>query len=186
MRRPSHLLAILMSFVLALAVGIGVNPTAAQAAPSALSMTVTDPYPGQVKPFSGQAVTISGDLGVAAERAVVLQKYSSKKWKTSVSGKTDADGQFSFQASTTSSSTKYRVYAAKSSGMSSVTTAEVKVETQSDSVTIGVMRLGNQLLVSGSASPVIEGRAFKLQVKSGSSWKDVATATETADRKSVV
>lgn len=177
MRKPTRLVATLMSFFLALALGVSAGPVAAQADPPTVSMAVTDPYTGQEKPFAGQEVTISGNLGDAAERPVVLQRYSSKKWKTYASGKTDADGAFSFQASTTSSSDRFRVYAAKSSGMASVTTPEIKLQTQSDSVTIDVLRLGKNLVVTGSASPIIDGRAFTLQVMSGKSWKDVATAT---------
>ncbi len=165
---------------MALTMGVGALPTTAFAAPSAVTMVVTDPYEGQTKPFSGQAVTISGDLGEAGERPVVLQKYSSKKWKTYAKGSTDADGQYSFQASTTSSSRKFRAYAGKNSGKPAVTAPEVTLETQSDSVTISVMRMGANLQVSGTASPAIEGRAFELQVKSGSKWQKVGDAEASA------
>lgn len=169
-----------MSFVLALTVGVSVNPTVALAAPSAVSAVISDPFEGQSVPFAGQAVTLSGDLGAAGVRPVVVQYYKSKKWKSYAKGSTDADGGYSFQVSTTSSSRKFRVEAAKSGSLKKVTTPEVTVKTQSDSVSIDVMRLGSKLLVSGSASPVIEGRVFALQVKSGSKWVDVTSASASA------
>ncbi len=66
-----------MSFALALMAGITVNPTAAFAAPSKVSSQITDPYAGQEVPFTGQAVTLTGDLGSAKKRSVVAQYYKS-------------------------------------------------------------------------------------------------------------
>lgn len=167
-----------MTFLMALVAGVAANPVPALAAPAAPTMTITDPYEGQTVPFPGQAVTLSGALGVAAARSVTLQYYSSS-WKTYATATTDAGGNYTFQASTTSSSRRFRVNAPASGALVALTTDEVVVTTQKDTVTISVLRLGANLRVTGSALPIVKDRSFALQRKSGSSWVAVATTTET-------
>lgn len=152
-------------------------------AATAITQEITNPYSGQTLPFKGQDVTISGNTGTTGARSVILQKYSSS-WKTYATVTSDADGKFSFQASTTSSSRRFRAYAPAAGGQASVTTAEVKIVTQSQTVTINSMRIGNNAVHTGVSAPVIEGRKFALQVQSGSSWVEVGT--DTADAKGLV
>ncbi len=168
-------LAILVTLLAVVSLGF-IASTPRSYAAAAIEQTITTPYSGQSLPFKGQAVTISGSTGTTGVRTVRLQKYSGG-WSTYATTQSDAEGNFSFQASTTSTSRRFRAYAPSENGLSSVTSPEVKIVTQSDSVSLTISRLGNYAVHTGKASPVISGRVFTLQVKSGDTWQDVATDT---------
>lgn len=168
-------LRVLLAFALVAGVSAASQPTARADAPSALTAAVKVPaYPGQTKPLPGQLVTISGDIGTDGPRAVTLQKYTSS-WSTYSSGTTLADGTFSFDASTTSASRRFRVTAAATTAFAAVTTSEVIVTTLADGVSLSVFRAGNTLQVTGQAKILLPGRGFALQYRSGSSWIPVTT-----------
>lgn len=177
-------IALAFLFVFALVAGATANPVTALAAPAA--PTIVTPIPGgyanQTVPFKGQAVTLQGNIGTSVARPVTLQKYSSS-WSTYATGTTDETGAYEFTVSTTSSSRKFRVYAAAYNGQPSVTSEVLTLVTQTDKVTISALRLGQLLRVTGTASPAIEGRSFTLESASSSSgtWTTVATVAEKAD-----
>ena len=174
-----------LALAVALAIGSAAAfvPPAQGADPIALTQSIEAAYPGQTKPFVGQSVTFTAELGAdSANRSFVLQKYTSK-WGTDKSGKADATGKVTIVSSTTAAERKFRVYAAKSGALPVITTAEATVQTQTDSVTLSVVRVSNTLQITGVASPYIADRGFTLQYKSGSSWKDLSTATATAGGK---
>lgn len=167
-------LRVLLAFALVAGVTAASQPTARADDPSALTASVKVPaYPGQTKPLPGQVVTITGDIGTGP-RAVTLQKYTSR-WSTYSSGTTLADGTFSFDASTTSASRRFRVIAAATTTFAAVTTSEVIVTTLADGVSLSVFRAGNTLQVTGQAKILLPGRGFALQYRSGSSWIPVTT-----------
>ncbi|MGB7962070.1 MAG: CotH kinase family protein [Propionicimonas sp.] len=168
------ILRVLLAFALVAGVTVASQPTARADVP-ALTAVIKDPvaYPGQSKPLPGQLVTITGDIG-DGPRAVTLQKYTTR-WSTYSRGTTAADGTFSFDASTTTASRRFRVIAAKTATLVAVTTQEVTVTTLADVVTLSVIRTGNTLQVTGQAKIPLLGRSFALQSKSGSSWIQVTT-----------
>ena len=174
MRRSAFVAAFAM--VASCLVGLVMSP--AQAA-------IAAPTPDNPSPFVGQTVTLSGDLGTPVARPVELQKYSSKKWRKFSSGTSDAAGLYALPASTTASYRDFRVYAKSGTfgGTSypSVTSATYRLTTQKDTATLSVARVGNNVHASAVASPIVDGRTFTLQVKSGKSWKTVSSpANETA------
>lgn len=123
-------------------------------------------------PFAGQPVTLSGNIGTPVGRTVILQAYSSR-WSTFKTGQTDAAGAYSFTASTTASSRKFRVYAPAQGGLASVYSDVITLKTQKDLVTLKLARYGNVLRATGAASPVIGGRLFVLQHKASTGWVPV-------------
>jgi hypothetical protein len=51
----------------------------------------------------------------------------------------------------------------------------------SDTVSIGMVRTGGSVVFSGTASPVVAGRLFTLQVKDGKSWTDLVGGVAETD-----
>lgn len=131
-------------------------------------------------PFAGQQVTLSGDTATSVARPIELQKYSSGKWSKYASGTTTPAGLYSFEASTTASSRAFRVYAKSANGLGSLTSGQILLTTQTDSVTLSIARVGNSVQASGIATPAIQGRLFALQYKSGSSYKAIGSKTAAA------
>lgn len=137
----------------------------------------TTPVSSVATPLPGQKVTITGNIGTAAVRTVVLQQYSSG-WGTYATGTTLADGSYSFTASTTSSSRRFRVYARAENGLAAVTSPELVLRTQKDTVSLVVSRRDGSTsnrLATGYASPVIAGRLYAVQYLDGSTWRQVGS-----------
>ena len=160
---------------MAIASLVGLSGSVAYAAPAA-------PTSSNPLPFVGQEFILSGDIGTATPsgRPVEVQKLSSGKWSKLTSGKTLADGTYALKASTTAPERSFRIYAAsvKASGgnpaLTSLTSDPITVQTQKDSVSLNIARIGNNFKASGVVSPVIPGRLFALQYKSGSKWVQVS------------
>ncbi len=162
--------ALFTAIVLAIASLVGLSGSLAYAAPAA-------PTSSNPLPFVGQPVTLTGDIGTPVARPVELQKYTTK-WSKYASATTAADGTYTFtNVSTTAPSRKFRVYAkaATVSGTAypALTSDELTLKTQKDTVSLNIARVGNNFKASGVASPVIPGRLFALQYKSGSKWIQV-------------
>lgn len=173
MRRSSLLFALMLVFAPALVAASSTTSFAAPAAPASSVAT----------PFAGQEVTLTGDIGTPVVRSVELQKLDSS-WKKYVSGKTLADGTYSFKASTTAPSRQFRVFAKAEGGNPALTSDPITLTTQKDEVSLNIARVGNNFKASGVASPKIDGRLFALQYKSGSKWVQVGSKiAETADGK---
>lgn len=142
----------------------------------------TTPVSSVATPLPGQKVTVTGNIGTAAVRTVVLQQYSSG-WGTYATGKTLADGSYSFTASTTSSSRRFRVYARAENGLPAVTSPELVIRTQKDTVSLVVSRRDGSTssrLASGFASPVIAGRLYAVQYLDGSTWRQIGSKVAVA------
>jgi len=157
---------------------VATNSTAF-AAPAAPTSSVATPFVGQV-------TTLTGNIGTPVIRSVELQKYSSSTWSKYASGKTLADGSYTFTASTTATSRRFRVYAKAENGLPALTSDVVTIKTQRDLISLVVSRVGNTATGSavGVASPVLHGRPFALQYKSGDVWKQVGSkVAEDADGK---
>ena len=134
----------------------------------------TTPVSSVENPLPGQRVTVTGNIGTPVVRTVVLQQYSSG-WSTYATGMTLADGSYSFTASTTSSSRRFRAYAKAENGLAAVTSPELVLTTQPDVVSVVVSRRDGSTsnrVASGIASPVIAGRLYAVQYYS-SSWKQI-------------
>ncbi|MEO6472241.1 MAG: CotH kinase family protein [Aeromicrobium sp.] len=132
-------------------------------------------------PLFGQKFTLSGDIGEKKVRTVELQVFD-KEWKSYASGKTKANGTYSFSATTKAESSRFRVVAPALGGSDAVTSDAVTVMAAEDKVSLGVYRLGSDGEASGKASPTIKGREFALQVWDDKQWKQIGDkATESSD-----
>ena len=180
---------LLLALSVALAAGlslVGAAPARAEAPTLAVTAITDLSYPGQSLPFRGQAVTVAGSLGVAGERPVTLQHFTTS-WKAFATGTTAVDGSFTFtDASTTTATRRFRVRAPQQGTVAAVNTPEVVLATQVDAVTIGIVRSGGSVIFSGTASPVVGGRQFTLQVKDGKTWHDVAAPVAETDAGGLV
>lgn len=143
--------------------------------PGELPPGPTTPVSSVENPLPGQKVTVTGNIGTPVVRTVVLQQYSSG-WSTYATAMTLADGSYSFTASTTSSSRRFRAYAKAENGLPSVTSPELVLKTQADVVSLVVSRRDGSAtnrVAQGIASPAIEGRLYALQYLSGSTWLQI-------------
>ena len=133
---------------------VAASSTTSFAAPAAPASSVATP-------FVGQEVTLTGIIGTPGVRSVELQKLTSS-WKKYASGKTLADGTYSFKASTTAPSRQFRVFAKAEGGNTALTSDPITLTTQKDAVSLNIARVGNSFKASGVASPKIDGRLFAL------------------------
>jgi len=156
----------------------GVRTLAAAVAPAA-------PTSSNPTPMVGEIVTLTGDIGTPVVRSAVLQKFSSS-WTTYASGKTLADGTYSFKASTTAPTRQFRVFVKAEGGNPALTSDPATLTTVPDTAALSVVRDGgtNTANVTGTMSPKVPGRLVAFQYKSGSSWKAIgAKIAEDADGK---
>lgn len=159
--------------------------------PAALAASYRDPavtkvstpsYAGQLRPFRGQWATIEGNIGTDGSRPVTLQKYADGRWSAAATGNSTANGSYSFgQAATLSATQAFRVVAPASGGNSAVTSKQVALITQTDTVRLSLRRAQTTVQITGTPSPVIPGRSFTLQAKAGKSWRAVRTLSARAD-----
>ena len=131
--------------------------------------TTSDP-----QPFAGQTVTYIGNIGTTDPRTVNLQKLYKSTWSTVDTATTSATGEYSVDASNIASTPRtYRVVAPAVNGKSSVTTAEFVIAPQKDTLALSIYRVGSDVRPTGLADPVLPGRLFALQYKSGTTYKQI-------------
>ncbi|MGN0121281.1 MAG: hypothetical protein ACI39M_27815, partial [Streptomyces albidoflavus] len=164
------------------------TPAQATAADAALTIT-----PGEGSYTGGSLFTLTGSLGVAGRRAIVVQRHMNRpgdQWRDVVNtgGYTRADGSFTITAPASAMmGLSYRVSAgrlasparmtnsmAQEAILSQATTASVGNAFRLDLDTVGAQFTGYRDL----PAPVLAGRGATLQRRvSDTEWADVATTT---------
>lgn len=137
------------------------------------------PTVSKVPALSNEKVTLSGDIGTPVVRSVELQRYSTS-WSSYATGTTLDDGTYSFTASTTASSRKFRVVA-KAEGINpELISATATITTVPQTAALSIIRDGGTILanVTGVLTPAIPGRPVALQYLSGSTWKQIGGKVE--------
>ncbi|MCW2768752.1 MAG: CotH protein [Aeromicrobium sp.] len=170
MRRPALVIAAILSLS---GLTFVASATAAEPIP-APTASVADPW-------VGQQITMTGDVTTPVVRAVELQYKSGSSWKKVTSGKTAAEGTYALKVTQTVATRDYRVIAAKSGSNPALTSAPTTVVTRADKVSSPILsRDGSSIVARGVADPILPGRLFRLEYKSGSSWKTLGSAAEDA------
>lgn len=172
MRRPSILLAFLIALA-SMATLLSPTARAATTAPAPQSSIAT--------PFVDQSFILTGNIGTKVVRPIQLQRYLGS-WKVDATAKTAADGSYSFTTDTGASLRRFRVVAPKTSTLAEVTSAEIAIRTQKDTVGLVLTRNRSTGFAIGTAAVPAAGRLWALQVSSGSKWIQVgAKVAETAN-----
>ena len=139
----------------------------------------------------GAAFSVTGTISpvpdIAYERTVQLQEKVGQDWKVIDTQQTSSNGRFDFGLTgTTKGSHTYRVWKIATSGRTAAVSAPVTVTVGGFAVTVKAsptsVDLGTSVTFTGTALPAqtaAADRTLDLQVKSGSTWKVVATGRTT-------
>ena len=139
----------------------------------------------------GGAFSVTGTISpvpdTAYERTVQLQEKVGQDWKVIDTQQTSSNGRFNFGLTgTTKGSHTYRVWKIATSGRTAAVSAPVTVTVGGFAVTVKAsptsVDLGTSVTFTGTALPAqtaAADRTLDLQVKSGSTWKVVATGRTT-------
>lgn len=132
-------------------------------------------------PVRTEQFTVSGSISTKVIRTVTLQRLSGSKWVKVLSAKTSARGAFALPVTTTASSVRYRVSAAKTKVAGKtypkVTSSSIRLRT------VGLSPVSPMAGETVSISYAMDKgktkikRSVLVQRKAGSSWVTVGTGT---------
>ncbi|MGA8255255.1 MAG: hypothetical protein WB767_01645 [Nocardioides sp.] len=177
--RPLRAWWALMVLVLTAALVPGLNTSAASQGGTTGKITLT---PREY--IAGETLTIKGNVGRSGKRTVVLQRFMRDKYLDEGTGKTDAQGNFSFTYPGPGMATPFSIYVpslGKRTPQAPVAPKEQEITLDFNPVA-GLLGLPSKVVVS--TFPVRPGRGVELQRRlGGSSWERIGSAvTDKAGR----